>query len=90
MDGINGQHKWTTLMDGIRRKERKLNCLSVCVAVCLSVSLCVRVCVCVNEIPTLIFYVHAQSDISTETALMDGINRYSTCVCYLTYLRRRH
>jgi hypothetical protein len=72
MDSIN----WTALMDGINgngrhslidsRKETKLNCLCVCVSVCL--------CVCVNEILTLIFYVHMLSDVSSLIwmPLMDG------------------
>jgi hypothetical protein len=44
------------------RKERKLNCLSVCL------------CVCVNEIPTLIFYVRTLSNVSSLIwmPLMDG------------------
>jgi hypothetical protein len=59
---LNGFHPvWYQI-----RKERKLNCLSVCLCDCVSV--------CVNEIPTLIFYMGMLSDVSSLIwmPLMDG------------------
>jgi hypothetical protein len=58
MDGINGRH--------FRKESGRKENYIVCVYACLSV--------CVNETPTLIFYVRTLSDVSSLIwmPLMDG------------------